>query len=203
MLIYLVMFVVSSWFNFSIHFSSIGLGSSWAMVWIGSVIVPFSTTWTFILEDFDASFWIFSDLVSKNLLSFLNFLIVSSGDFSSSVNFLICSFDSWLWLLRWQFSSCFSSNFPLISSLDCSVFWIFFNLLIFVTRILLWFLSRKISSVLLDNVLLIFVISNFCVFLMSSFFRSISFICCWCWQTPLTLGILIYYGFVQFHYPCN
>lgn len=113
------MLVLSSWFNFRICFSSTRLASSWAVIWIGSIIESFSTTWTFILGDFEPSFWICSNLFSNSLLSFWIFLDVSSCDFSWSFNFLICSFRSWLWLLRWQFSSCFSSNFPLMSSFFC------------------------------------------------------------------------------------
>ena len=66
------------------------------------------------------------------------------------------------------------------SSLACYDFQILFNFLIFVTNVLLWFVSRNASSVLLVNVLLFFVISNLCSLLMSSYFCRSSFICCWC-----------------------
>ena len=69
-----------------------------------------------------------------------------------------------------------------MSSVECSTFWLFLNFLIFVTNVLLWFFNLKFYSELLDNVVLLFVISNLCAFLEWSFCCWINFICCWHWS---------------------
>ena len=117
------------------------------------------------------------------MLSFWNFLINSTCDFLSSLDFLSCSLRSSLWFLMQLFSSCLSRSFPSIYSVECSAFWLFFNFLIFATCVLLWFFNLKISSKLLDNVLLPFAISNLCAFLESSFCCWRTFIRCWYWLT--------------------
>ena len=141
-----------------------------------------SLTWICFPESIEASFWIFSNLFSNRVLLLWIFSNLSTCDFLSSFNSLICSSSSWLrFLSRWFFSY-FFIIFPLKSSLTCFGFRISFNFLIFVTNVLLWFFSWNTSSVLFVYVLLLFVISNLCALLMSLYFCWSSFICYWCWH---------------------
>ena len=124
-----------------------------------------SLTWICFPESIEASFWIFSNLFSNRVLLLWIISNLSTCDFFSSFNSLICSSSSWLRFLRHWFFSCFSRIFPAKSSLECSAFWLVFNFLILVTNVLLWFLTRNTYSVLLVNVLLLSVTSNLCAFL--------------------------------------
>ena len=138
-----------------------------------------SLNWICFPEGLEASFWICYNIFSSKVLLISLFLNLSTCDFVlSSFKPSICSSSSWLRFLEWRFSSCFSIFFPSKSSLECSAFRLFFNFLIFVTNVLLWFLSRNTYSVLLVSVSLFFVIFNMCAFLMLSFCWS-SFICYW------------------------
>ena len=131
-----------------------------------------SSTWFCFSESLDASFWIFTTLFSSRLFLLWIFSNLSSCDFFSSFNFSIYFSSSWVRFFRSWFSSWFSRILPSRSSLDYSFLRLCFSFLIFVINIFLWFCSQRSSSLLLDNTLLIFVISNLCVFLMSSY-------CCW------------------------
>ena len=143
------------------------------MIWIGFVMVSFYTYCIF--EDFDVSFCSSSKFFSEHLVIFL-FLLATFFIFGLLKSFL----NTFIMTLRWQFSSCFYRSFLFMSSLECSVLWIIFNLWIFVTNIFLWVLRQNIYLVLSDNMLLSFVISNLSSFLVLSFLCRSSFICCWC-----------------------
>ena len=127
------------------------------------------TVFTSLIWFLDAFSWICAYWFSSRLLWFWIFSIISSYNFFSISNFLIWFSCSWLWLRRQWFYSFFSSILPSRSSPECSFLLLFFNFLIFVISVLLWFRSQKISSVLLDT-LSTFVNFNLCVFLPTSYF---------------------------------
>ena len=89
-----------------------------------------------------------------------------------------------------------------MSLVECYVFRLFFNFLIFVTNVLLRFFNLKIFVVLFDNVLLIAVISNLCVILVSFSFCWSSLICCWSWPRSLLLDFLMFCGLAPIRHLC-
>ena len=120
-----------------------------------------SSTWLCFSASLDASLWICPIFFSSRLLLLWIFSNLSSCDFLSCFNFLICFSSSWLRFFWHWFSSYFSIILPSRYSFECPLLLLCFYFLIFVISVLLWFRSRKISSVLLDNTLFIFVISNY------------------------------------------
>ena len=143
---YLIKFLVSLSINLCVGFSSTG-ATSRVMIWTRSISVLFSINC--ISNNFDVLFCISFNFFSNCLFSLWIFLIIYSCVFPSSLRFLSCSLSYLLIFRRHCFSSCFSRTFPSMSSFNLSTFLVLFNFLIFVTNILLWFINRYISSVLL------------------------------------------------------